>query len=73
MSITGEGLENLRISKAAIERDQNYQRMINSKAHGALALQELVENIDVVENDLRTYLANTFEINRNEDDEAENI
>ena len=73
VSITGEGLENLRISKAAIERDQNYQRMINSRAHGALALQELVENIDVVENDLRTYLANTFEINRNEDDEAENL
>ena len=73
VSITGEGLENLRISKAAIERDQNYQRMINSRAHGALALQELVENIDVVENDLRTYLANTFEINRNEDDEAENV
>lgn len=73
VSITGEGLENLRISKAAIERDKNYQTMINSKAHGALALQELVENIDVVENDLRTYLANTFEINRNEDDEAENV
>lgn len=72
VSITGEGLENLRISKAAIERDKNYQTMIKSKAHGALALQELVENIDVVENDLRTYLANTFEINRNENDEAEN-
>lgn len=72
VSITGEGLENLRISKAAIERDKNYQTMIKSRAHGALALQELVENIDAVENDLRTYLANTFEINRNEDDEAEN-
>ena len=72
ISITGEGLENLKISKAMIERDENYQKMIKSRAHGALALQELVENIDAVESDIRTYLANTFEINRNDDDEAEN-
>lgn len=73
ISITGEGLENLKISRAMIERDGNYQKMIKSRAHGAQALQELVENIDSIEADIRTHLANTFEINRNEDDEAENI
>lgn len=73
IGITGEGLENLRISKQAILRDKNYQTMINSNAHGAQALQELVENIEYVEQDLRSYLARAFEINRNEDDEREDI
>lgn len=72
ISLLGDGIENFKISKQAILRDKNYQTLINSNAHGAAALQELVENIEYVEADIKNYIYNTFEISRNDDDEAEN-
>lgn len=69
VDVDGSNVQNLRISKQAILRDKKYQQMVNSNARGANALQELVENIEVIENDLKAYLVKTYQLNINKEDE----
>ena len=50
----------MRISKAAIKANKTYQLLIHSNAPGAKALEELVEGLEFIESDMRSYIAQSM-------------
>lgn len=73
IGLAGQGIENLVISKAAIKANKTYQLLIHSNAPGAKALEELIENLDVIETDLRSYIAQSMGLTQHSHDDPENI
>ena len=73
IGLAGEGIEGLRISKAAIKANKTYQLLIHSNAPGAKALEELVEGLEFIENDMRSYIAQSMGLTQHSHDDEENI